>query len=113
MRQQVRDTAKSHYWMAAVQVTYMRVEVEGEDPKLKSRTINVVFTNTKKQVSYSVLNQARKGVMLRFNNEFHISPEQMLDVVFLGFSYLGVMSEEEFNDMPPPPEGVPEGETVQ
>jgi len=103
-RNQVRDVSKSHYWMGTIEATYLRVEEEGEEPALKAKRMNVVFTNNKKVISYSVLNQARKGCLIRLNNEFHIAPEHLLDIVFLGTSYLGLMSEEEFNDVKDEPE---------
>jgi len=88
-------TAPHHYYMVTTLVTYTR---EGTP---KQRHMNLVLEQPKKPISMSIIDNARQGVLHRMRVEAGISPEDITMIVFLSFSYLGVMLPKDFYDMEP------------
>lgn len=97
-------TNKLHYYMATTQLFYERdSEIMVDDGSvektsvMKTRTMNIVLSNTKKAVDYNLINQGRIATLQRAADEMQVGPELIRDFVYLNISYLGFMSPEVFN----------------
>jgi hypothetical protein len=84
---------RNHFYMVAALVTYLR------DGATKQRHLNIVMQSPEKNITASPLNQARLTLIQRLYQEADVHVEDLRDFVFLGFSYLGHMTDKEFNDM--------------
>ena len=82
---------RMHFYMATAQVTYVR-----EKSEAKQRHLNIVMQAETKNIGTGALNQARLILIQRLYQEANIRVEDVKDFVFLGFSYLGHMSDKEF-----------------
>ena len=83
---------KLHHYMATTLVMYKR---EG-DEVVKSRHMNMVITSNTKAITYHLIDQGRLSILERMKTELNVDPENIVDFVFISFSYLGLMSQDDF-----------------
>lgn len=81
---------KYHFRVATAKVTFLR------DGNARVTELNTVMMTTKKNVTAEALDNARKAVLQRVCEQFEVSPDVIRDYVILGLSYLGHMTEAEF-----------------
>lgn len=94
-------SAPQHFYMAAVLLTYTRPQLE-DGQVMKQRHMNIVLELPRKAITASALNNARMAVLQRLMEESQVSADQVHDVVFLGFSYLGNLRPSDFYDLQAP-----------
>jgi len=98
-------TNPQHYYMVAAVLTYVRKEVsQGGVPVTgvpKQRNMNIVLELPRKAITHFVINNARQAMLQRLAEESSVISEEVRDIVFLNFSYLGLMKPEDFYDTPP------------
>ena len=92
---------KLHHYMATTMVIYKR----GDDETMKSRHMNMVITSNTKSITHPLMNQGRLSILERMKNELNVDPENINDFIFIGFSYLGLMTEEDFQGIDKPAKG--------
>ena len=84
------SSRRSHYYMATALIGFIR------DDQPKQRYMNIVMQSTDRSITAASINDARLALITRLHTEIQIQVEDIKDFVFLGFSYLGHMSEREF-----------------
>lgn len=94
-------TNPQHYYIATALLTYTRPQGE-EDQIMKQRHMNVVLELPRKVITASTLDNARVAVLQRLMDENQVPSDQVHDVVFLGFSYLGNIRPDDFYDLKAP-----------
>jgi hypothetical protein len=85
---------RMHYYLATALITYVR----DPDSPPKQRHMNIVMQTPDKHITSGTIDQARAVLLQRMIQETQITAENLKDLVFLGFSYLGHMSSKEFHD---------------
>lgn len=97
-------SAPQHYYMAAVLLTYARPldDTTPNNMALKQRHMNVVLELPRKAITSATINNARMAVLQRLMDENQVTADQVRDVVFLGFSYLGNLRPGDFYDLQAP-----------
>lgn len=89
---------RNHYYMVTALVTYVRRSDEVEIPKQKH--MNAVLGMEDKKITSMVVNNAKQNILQRMIIEGDVQPDAIKDIVFLGWSYLGFMTDQEFHDIP-------------
>lgn len=84
---------KYHFWLFTQQVNYVR------DGASKTYTTNVVAQSEAKNVTQSSIDAARQQTLQRVVLDMQVPQEDLRNLVVLNISYLGFMSEAEFNDI--------------
>lgn len=84
---------KYHFWLFTQQVSYIR---EGA---AKTYTTNMVAQSEGKNVTQSVIDAARQQTLQRIVLDMQVPQEDLRNLVVIGVSHLGFMSETEFNDI--------------
>lgn len=84
------SSRRNHYYMATALVGFIR------DGQPKQRYMNIVMQSANRQINAAAINDARLALITRLNQEIEIQVSDIKDFVFLSFSYLGHMSEKEF-----------------
>ena len=79
-----------YHYMATCQVIYMKNETQ------KQRTINILLLVEVPVITAKDLRNVNTNAIGRISQENDILPNEVKDVVFLGLSFLGFMSEDEF-----------------
>lgn len=82
------------FFTAAIRVMYAR------DKALKERTVNVFIELNEPKITRDVLAHAQQNAMTRIMNEQRIVQEDFRDICFLGVTFLGQMTREEFHGKP-------------
>lgn len=90
-----------HFYMVTAMVAYVR------DGQPKSKHINVFSQLDDKKITAGVLNAARQGIIERVITQGDLSPEDIRDIVFINWSYLGFMTEKDFQDNEQQPKSGP------
>lgn len=85
--------ARNNYFMGCAMVAYVR------DDAPRQRHMNFVTQIPDKKISAGVIDHARKALISRIVLEGGIPQEDIRDVVFLTWSHLGFMTEDEFQDI--------------
>lgn len=93
-------SSPQHFYMAVVMLTYVRPldDTSSADMTLKQRHMNLVLELPRKAITYSTINNARMAALQRLADENQVTSDQVRDVVFLGFSYLGNIRPGDFYD---------------
>lgn len=94
---------RQHYHLVTAEIVFRNITEE--NGPLCTVRLNGIITDAKSQhIPHRLLGKAQQVVQLHFHNRMAEIPGiEVVDVVLLGFSYLGFMTEEEFQV---PPEGV-------
>lgn len=88
--------ARHHYFLPAATIYYLRTD---DDQKVQQRTLNAIIQSPDKGITTSVINHIRAALIDRIVKENGADPSKIVDVAFLSFSYLGFMTDQEFNDL--------------
>lgn len=88
---------KLHYFLFSSTLLYFRVEPGSTERKLKTKPMNAVVTTPVKLVTYDLMDQARKAVLSRAWDELQVPIDDVADYHINNFSYMGLMSPEQFN----------------
>ena len=98
------NAAPQHYYMVTALITYTRENADSEPApaiiKPKQRHLNIVMTTPRKTITASALDNVRVAAIQRFCGESGVSSGDIKDIVFLSFSYLGLMAPNVFHDRP-------------
>lgn len=84
---------KYHFWLFTQQVTYVR------DGATKTYTTNVVAQSEVKSITQSAIDAARQQTLQRIILDMQVPQKDLRNLVVMGISYLGFMSEAAFNDI--------------
>ena len=87
------DTKPKHFYMVAVLMSFTRGE------QVRQRHMNLVLELDTKIVTMSSIDQVKQGATQRLHQEALEPIDEIKDLVFLGFSYLGVMKPKVFYDL--------------
>jgi len=90
-----QNTVKQHYFLASTRIHFNK-EVNG-DTEYGTMDMNVVLYRSKKNVSVAGLAKIQQMAQVLFHERVQIKEVDIVDVFILGISYLGNMSEKEFN----------------
>lgn len=82
-----------HYYMATVLIIYER------DGAPKQKHMNMVIQVPRKLLTTSSLNNVRMTALQRLAEETGVTAEDVRDLIFLGFTYLGNAKPADFYDM--------------
>lgn len=77
--------------MATVMAVYVRNDVQ------RTRNMNVIMQLPDKKITYSVIDETRLSAIQRCIVEGDLEKDSIKDVVFMNWTYLGHMTEGEFN----------------
>lgn len=88
---------KKHHYLVAAEVVFLSEE-EGEHPN--AIRLNAVLAQEDKALPVKSIGRAQQAVQLNFFKRMNDAKIQVLDVVIISFSYLGHMSEKEFQKVP-------------
>lgn len=104
MTKQAEEKAM-HHWMVSAQVVFTNEEASdgGVVP------VNAILLTEEKCVNAHALAQAQRSVTANLQERMQDPNMGIVDIVFLGFSYLGFMTREGFN----PDNGVKPGVKVK
>lgn len=94
---------KLHHYMVSVSCTYKRImEVPMDDGTIESvekqyeRKMNIVITSMSKSLTYEDFNSARVGILTRMNQEMGLEHKDIMDIVFIAISHIGIMTAKQF-----------------
>lgn len=79
-----------HYYMATVQIAFTK------DGQTQRGQINVIMALPKEQITMEALDGARLSAIQRLLENTGAEHSSITNVCFLGFSYLGKMTEKQF-----------------
>ena len=85
-----------HFYMVSGLMTFVR------GGNIRQRHMNLVMELKNKIIPMSAIDEARQGFLQRLHMEAPEPIDEVKDVVFLGFNYLGVMAPSTFYDMGDP-----------
>lgn len=88
---------KIHHYLFASTLVYMRKMDDSDQMVQKMKPFNAVVTTPNKLVTYELMDRARKAVLQRAWDEMGISLDNVVDYHVNNFSYMGLMSSEEFS----------------
>lgn len=94
-------TKKKHHHLITAEIVYRHAK--DESGQVFATRINGILTDKNKEIPHRLLGKAQQNVQLFFHNRMGDPDINVLDVVILGFSYLGHMTDAEFSV---PPEGM-------
>jgi len=82
-----------HHWMVSAQVVFTNKDASdgGAVP------VNAVLLTKEQVVNAASLAQAQRSITANLQERMQDPNMGIVDIVFLGFSYLGLMTQEEFN----------------
>lgn len=89
VKEKTADTDSS-FFMAAALCMYTKDDV------VKQRHVNVLAETHLPQITKMDLNTLHRTAMQRLNTENDVTPEQILDIVFVNISFLGTMPPQQF-----------------
>lgn len=87
---------RNHYFLYAVELQFLR------DGQPRRRTINIVSESNTVYVSQRAMREAQIAASQRLEHETGVTEDAIKDIVFLGISYMGHMTSEEFIDIDDP-----------
>ena len=87
---------RNHYNLVTTTLYYMR----GEDPQMKQRMRSSMMVTPTKNISAVALNNVRMATIQNLIEGTEIEMESVVDFVINGISYLGFMSDSEFQETP-------------
>lgn len=87
--------ARHHYYLVTAMVAYMR------EDQPRQRHMNLVTQLDEKKITANTIDCARTTLLQRMASDGQVPPEDVRDIVFINFSHLGFMTEDEFQDMEP------------
>lgn len=87
------ETKPMYHWMVAAQVVF--TSADAKDGGVV--TINAVLLTDKPCVNAQALAQAQRTVTANMQERFQNPNMGIVDIVFLSFNNLGLMTKEEFN----------------
>jgi hypothetical protein len=88
---------KQHHFLFSSTLVYTRKEDDSEVRRQKSKPFNAIVTTGTKLVTYELMDRARKAILQRAWDEMGVPIDDVLDYHVHNFSYMGLMSSEEFN----------------
>jgi hypothetical protein len=90
------DPVKKHFFMFACQVAFKATETA-----IGSVLVNVALHSEEKNLRARDLARAQQGAQMNFFKKFGDAPPEVVDVIMTNVTYLGHMTQEEFNEPPP------------
>lgn len=88
---------KKHWYMVAVEVQYvMPAKVQGADPSMRSKTINIMITPPQKNITSEEIGAIRSLSLLRMQDQYKVTEDQIADLVVMNMMWMGLMSEHEY-----------------
>ncbi|MBL1322192.1 MAG: hypothetical protein COA63_014205 [Methylophaga sp.] len=84
---------RNHYSIAALTVYYKR-----KDETVKQRNINFMIVRPKKNICKPVLEEVTIAVTQQAYDQLNIQPDELKEICFNSISYLGLMTDKEFNE---------------
>lgn len=99
------SVGKKHYYMCLITMVYTRKvpnpshESNPDEPEMMEvtgqRSINIVAENSKPIINYPMMHAARNNAIERMRVEMNVNPDDIKDLFFSDFSYLGKMTQKE------------------
>ena len=84
---------RNHFYMVTVMIAYMH---EGQ---IRNRYTNIFSQSTEKKITANSINVARETILQQATLKDGISPKDFRDVIFMNWSHLGFMTDDEFHDV--------------
>lgn len=89
-----------HYHLITAEIIFRNTKEESGETY--SMRLNGVLSDATQQITHRLLGKAQQIVQMHFHSRMENTNIEVVDVVLMGFSYLGYMTSEEFLQ---PPEG--------
>lgn len=92
---QTRSSARKHYFLVAGQITF-----KNEDDELGSLPLNAVVTHDTAKIPVRLIGRAQQALQMNFHQRMEDPSLTIVDVVVLGLTHCGHMTEREWNKAP-------------
>jgi hypothetical protein len=89
-----------HFHLITAEIVFRNKD--DETGQIFTLRLNGVLQDAQQSIPYRLLGKAQQIVQMHFHQRMADQPVEVVDVILMGFSYLGRMTEEEFLT---PPEG--------
>lgn len=93
-----KSNHKKHYYLASTRIHFTK-EVDGVTD-YGTMDINCILMRNRKTIAVDGLAKIQQMAQVQFHNRVKIEDANVVDVFIMGISYLGLMSDEEFNTAP-------------